>query len=196
MPADEDVKEDLLEEAGIVERYEFIESANTILLSVALALALSVGFFFLVQCFPSQMNHLTLVFGLIIMVFAVVFLVFCATAHTLERWLLVIFLAFFFVATLLGVVAMRPSLKFHAIFLSHSTKLISSNWRILWYIPIFMIVLVLFVLMIILEVRSFWSSAAMATSEEELYPSLDSGTTALWTFLVFIQFLWGLCFIK
>ena len=96
------------------------------LYSVLIGLALSILFFVLVQCLPVRMNLMTLVCGLIIVAFFIVFLLVYASGFTVERWVVAIMFGLLFGAILYGVISMRSCFAMHGIYLKNSTKIVSS----------------------------------------------------------------------
>lgn len=58
-----------------------------------------------------------------------------------------------------------------------------------------MVILVLFALIVLYELRSFWSSGAGVFDENSLYYTFD-GSTSFKNILLAIQIIWGLSFIK
>jgi hypothetical protein len=64
------------------------------------------------------------------------------------------------------------------------------------FIPIFLAIFILFVIIIVWELKSLWSSAAISFSPDEVYYEFQSGSTTFLTVLIMIQFIWGLSFIK
>ena len=86
----------------------------------------------------------------------------------------------------------------HSIFLNYATKMICDRCSTLFYIPIFLVILVGFVVILVMEFTAFWTSGEVKFegSDKALYYTINgAGPIVLMIFLI-IQGIWGLSFIK
>ena len=84
----------------------------------------------------------------------------------------------------------------YAEFMKFATDMISSERKLMVYIPIFLAILTLFLLSVTFELRSLWSSAPVSFNTKQVFYQFQPGSTTPWTVLIFIQTVWGLAFIK
>lgn len=181
----------------VTDRYNFFRDIKSITICCFIALGISLVFCILVQLFPQKMNRGAIFVGLFITLVMMIFVAVYPEGHIGERLLFVLLLLLLFVPTVISILKFRSSEKYYEIYLRHSTLMVlKDNLIVLLYIPIFTAILVLFLVIIILEARSFWSSAPLHFDRNQVYYTLAPGATTTWTTIVVIQALWGLSFIK
>ncbi len=79
--------------------------------------------------------------------------------------------------------------------MSHASDMISKNYCLITYVPIFLVIIVLFLLIIMSEVQYLWSSVDIYFDSNSIFYYFKS-STLIWTTIVFIQIIWGLTWIK
>lgn len=95
-----------------------------------------------------------------------------------------------------GTFKARSSLQLHGIFLKYATKVIQKNKAIVSLIPIFIALLIGLAILIMLELKGFWSAAHIDFDINQLFYDFRDGDTTFFTVLIGVQAIWGLCFIK
>ena len=74
--------------------------------------------------------------------------------------------------------------------------MVDYNLMLCLYIPMFLVILTLFMLIVAFEVKCLWSSAGIYFDQHRIFYQFQPGQTTPWTVLVIIQAIWGLTFIK
>jgi hypothetical protein len=142
------------------------------------------------------MNKTSLIAGCIIILVTVIFILAFPTTQLAARIIFAVVLLLLLVTVYFTLRGNPASLAIHGNYLKYSTKVITEHKMLLIYIPIFMTVLILFLLLLGFELKSLWSSAAISFTPDDAYYQFQAGQTTFWTMLVFVQAVWGLSFIK
>jgi hypothetical protein len=190
------LKQQLYVDIDVSERYGFFKQINSIVICGAIALGLAVVYTLLVQFFPRMMNKLSVVLGLVFMCVMLLLVVVYPRGNVAVRVVVAVVLLLLVGIVGLGAFRSKACLDMHGVFLYHATQLVKQNIKIIVFVPIFLVVFSLFIVVILWELKSLWSSAPLIFSEEKVYYSFKSGSTTLATVVIFLQFLWGLSFIK
>ena len=180
----------------MTDRYTFFKQINSIIICGLIALGVAIAYMLLVQFLPKLMNKLSIILGLVFVLMMVLLLVFYPTGSVAIRIIISTIILLLIAIVALGAFKSKACLDMHGVFLYHATQLIKSKIQIVVFIPIFLAVFTLFIVIVIWELKSFWSSAPISFSQEEVYYKFKSGSTTFGTVIVFFQFLWGLSFIK
>jgi hypothetical protein len=183
-------------EIDVSDRYGFFKQINSIIICGAIALALAVVYTLLVQFFPKLMNKLSVVLGLVFICVMLLLLVVYPTGNVAVRVVVALVLLLLVGIVGLGAFRSKACLDMHGVFLYHATQLVKQNTNIIVFVPIFLVMFTLFIIIILWEFKSLWSSASVVFTEERVYYSFKPGSTTFATAVIFIQFLWGLSFIK
>lgn len=197
LPRDEQLKSKILEGAGMSARQGFVNAWDTIWFAFWLSLGLGLAWFLLVQ-FLSRVANLTAVIGGGIALTTLGILLF--TYPTSHHAGLKVFVAL--LALVCGLVLFlcawlyRTQLRLNRVVLYHSTRLVASNSAMLLYIPAFILLAFGLIVLTTFEFLSFWSiPTPQFIAEKPFYKASGAGYAFL-SVLVFIQFYWGLVFLK
>ena len=144
---------------------------------------------------PSKMTYITLIFGALIIVVTGVFVMVFPKTHMIPRIVFAAILLLALIAVFFSWKNNRSTLKFFVRFVDYSTEIVSNNKLLIIYIPLFLGILVVFMLGIGFELKCLWSSTEVEFSKENVFYTFK-GQTTLWSVLVFIQAVWGLAWIK
>lgn len=104
------------------------------------------------------MNYAAVALGMIIILASAVCVFLYRTSQTTVKTVMAICLIFVLLIVLLTICKNNDSWRMHAIFLSHSTKMISDRGATIFYIPIFFVFLIGFIAILVLEFTAYWSS--------------------------------------
>ena len=64
------------------------------------------------------------------------------------------------------------------------------------YVPIFIVLFFLLILLIAFQLLAVWSSGTLVFREDSPFYDVRAFTSSLFSFLTFIEFLWGMSFLK
>lgn len=160
-PASESLKQKLYEDIEVTERYAFFKQINSIMICGLIALGLAMLYVVAVQFFPKAMNYLSVLLGLIFLCLMLLFLVFYPTGSVGFKIAFALIMLCLLVIVGLGAFKSRACFNMHGVFLSHATNLLKQNYKILIFVPIFLAIFTLFIVMIVWELKSLWSSAPL-----------------------------------
>ena len=130
-------------------RYHFFTQIKSIVICGLLAFAISIIYLCLVQIIPKLMNYLSVIVGLVFLTVTALFILFYPSENVLYRVIFGVLLL-----VLVGVVgfsAFKSSACFdmHGVFLAYSSQLLRQELKLLIYIPIFLVLFTLFIMMIV-----------------------------------------------
>lgn len=155
------MEDQLMENANIKQRMLFINSLDTIVLSMLLSLGFSVLFCVLVQCFPKAMNWAVPFLALAV----ILALSICLFAYFWEapgKTIIAIVLLVSFLVILFGLIRNRYSVRMNGVFLHNATKMLGTSKRGTFaYIPFFLAFLIGFIFLIMLEFRAYWTAGSL-----------------------------------
>lgn len=135
----------------------FLNSLDTIVLSMILAISFSLLYVVLVQCFPKFMNIAVIVLATLV-ILALAICVFTYQYNANGKILVGILLCILFFIILLSSCKNRKSVTINGVFLDHASRMLgTSKCMTFFYIPLFILFLVGFIFLIIYEFRSFWA---------------------------------------
>jgi len=146
------------------DRYAFFNQINSIVICSVIALGIAIAYMLLVQYLPKLMNKLSIILGLVFVFAMVLLLIFYPSGSIVARLIISLIILLLIAIVALGAFKSKACLDMHGIFLYHATELIKSKMKILVFIPIFLAVFTLFIVIIILELKSLWSSAPVSFS--------------------------------
>ena len=149
----------------------------------------------LVQCFPKFMNTFSVFAGMVIsFVLLVCFLTY--SNSTAKAPLIILFLIVF-VILLVNYIKSRKAFEIQGVFLEAATKMLKdSKTVVFFYIPLFLAFTFLFGLMLILEFKSLVGGGKLDfNAEESLFWEFEDNNSFL-VFLLFLQMIWGVSFLK
>lgn len=122
-------------------------------------MGLALAYVFAVQWLPKIMNYLSIILGLIFAFVMLCFVAFYPTDSVGSRIAFSLIFLVLVIIVAIGAFKSKACFNMHGLFLFHATNLIKEKFKLLVFIPIFLGIFVLFVIIIILELRSLWSSA-------------------------------------
>ena len=130
------------------------------------------------------------------MVLTILFVLIFPSSFLGARILFAILMVILLITIYLGWKNEKGTFRMYEEFMHFGTEMVTADlWRML-YVPIFVVVLVLFLLFVSMELRSLWSSAPIYFSTQYVFYQFTPGGTTFWSVIVFIQAVWGLTFIK
>lgn len=174
---------------------DFFNQINRILLCAIVAVAVSILYCFLVQLIPMAMNYFSVIIGLIIM-FTVLIITFLYPSSRALKICVLTILLLMIIMIIFIVVQNKGNLKYHAVFLKYSARMVADRPGVIVYILIFMAALFLFVFIVLVELRAFWSSGKLVFDMNNIYYEFTPKTTIIWTCVVAVQAIWGISFLK
>lgn len=195
-PTDNAVKEKLYEDIDVAQRFTFFERLDSIILSCLIGLGLCLIFTLLIQQMPRRMTKYTLGFGCLILVIMAIFVLVFPQSYIAARIIFSLLLIVLVITIFLNWRKNKNKVAVYGEFAHHATEVVSSQKLMVIYIPIFLGILVVFILMILFELERLWSSAPIYFDQNKVYHQFQHGSTTFWSFLVFVQAVWGLSFIK
>lgn len=166
-PTDENLQEQLLENAQLADRDSFYNSLDTIVLSFFVALGFSLVFMLFVQFLPKIMNYATVGVGMVAILVTTICVFLYRTSQVTVQTVIGICLIVVLVIILLTICKNTDSWKMHAIFLSYATKMICDRCSSFFYIPIFFVVIVGFAVILVLEFTAYWSYGEVSFNGNE-----------------------------
>jgi hypothetical protein len=178
-------------------RQGFVNAWDTIWFSFWLSLGLGLLWFLFVQFASRFANYTAIILGGIVLATLGLILF---TYRVNHHHGLKIFIALLALISGLVLLLCAWLYKIHnrmnAVVLYHSTRLIASNSAMLIYIPVFLLLAFGLVVLTTFELLAFWSiPTPQFTPEKPFYSASGVGYVFL-SALVFIQFYWGLVFLK
>ena len=118
-----------------------------------IALGIAIAYILLVQFLPKLMNKLSIILGLVFVFAMVLLLIFYPSGSIVARIIISLIILLLIAIVALGAFKSKACLDMHGIFLYHATELIKSKMKILVFIPIFLTVFALFIVIVILELN-------------------------------------------
>jgi hypothetical protein len=162
------------------------------------ALLLGAVFLLLVQCLPKTMSWLTLLLAAIGCLVLAVLLLWdkSPSFKILGHWVtfaavLLILLA---IGLVLNVVWNSYSIKISGIFLEYTTRMVRQNWFLLAWILVFLLLSFGLLALCVFEYLAFSSRPEPILESDDIY--WNALPVNFGTILVFIQFIWGLSFLR
>lgn len=197
-PTDATQKQILLDNIGISKRYHFMGVYDAMWRSFYISSILSIIFVALVQFFAKKTVPWTMVVGgVFALLFGLLTMVF-STGSILLRIL------FFIVCV--GITAGCAYTLFNpkrvkevfvcAQLMEVSTIVLRENLLTLVYVPLFIGFLFILLVLAGFEVLAAWSFSTFVFQENYPFYDLKGFGNNLLQFLIFVEFIWGLCFLK
>lgn len=90
----------------------------------------------------------------------------------------------------------KSQLRISSIFLSQAPRFVCSNCNVLAYVPLFLLLLIVLVVVSIFELLSFWSIPTPQFDSQKIFYSMTGIGYVYMSVLVAIQLLWGLSFLR
>lgn len=165
-------------------------------LSCLIGLGICLIFMLLVQQMPRKMTKYTLGFGCLILLIMAIFVLVFPRSYLLARIIFALVIVMLLITIFLNWRKNKNKVAVYGEFASNSAELVSSHKLMIIFVPIFLGILVLFVMIIMFELERLWSSAPVYFDQDSVYYQFKPGSTTIWTFLVVVQTVWGLSFIK
>ena len=161
-------------------------------------LVFSIIYLILVQFIPQCMSYIIIPFCVVSMVFVINLVKVFITKQTSIRT--GIFISLIVLVVLIIISALRNciSIRLHAIFLKAGSQVVSWRKSVLFFIPLFLICLIILVAMVSFEFVGFWSNGRKIFLPKEFIYMQTHGfqfSTGVAVLLV-IQLIWGFSFIK
>lgn len=161
MPTDSKLREKLLANSQLTNRDGFYSSLDAIILCIFIAVGISLLYMLLVQFFPWVMNYAAVVLGWLVILATTICLILYQTDQSGLKIVIGVLLVVMLIVILYNSFKNMDSLRMHAIFLSYSTKMFREKPSTFLYIPMFFIILVAFIMILVLEFTSFWTSGEL-----------------------------------
>lgn len=105
------------------------------------------------------MNKLSVVLGLVFICVMLLLVLIYPTGNVALRIVVGVVLLLLVAIVALGAFRSKACLDMHGIFLYHATQLVKQNTKIIIFVPIFLAIFTLFIIVILWEFKSLWSSA-------------------------------------
>lgn len=140
------------------DRDNFYKSIDVIVISFYIALIVSIIFILVVQFFPTKVIYIGTILGLLMLLASIICVILYKTNHTKAKIVILVILVLLFLFSLLTTWKNPNSLRMHSIFLKWATVMVKNRILTVLYIPIFMIVLTLFICLLVFEFTGFWTS--------------------------------------
>lgn len=183
---------------NLKEKINFMKSYDTVKLSALIALLLGVLYMLLVQWTPRMMEWLVVVFA-IGSCLALAILLFADASPSIaanKGWAVAIgvMLVVIGLGLVLNLIWLRYGIKVSGIFLEYSTRFLSHNKFMLWWIVVFLLMGFALVALTMFQALAFSSSATPVLDRDDVYwngPGLTCGLV-----LVFVEFIWGISFLR
>lgn len=158
MPKDEALYDQLTDAAGLKNRFIFISSLDSIVLSMILSASISVLYLILVQFMPKIMNKAVIILCLLV-ILAIGICVLTYSHDNAQKIAIGILLLVLFIVILLSYCRNRKAIDMNGVFLYHATRVAKDKCCTFVYILLFLAFLTVFILMIIAEFMAFWTGA-------------------------------------
>lgn len=133
-----------------------MNSLDVIKLSFLIGLGLSIIYCILTQCFPKIMNKAAVI-GALIVILAFAILVVLYSTNSVFKYVVAIILALLFIALLANFLKYRKTFELQGIFLTAASNMLKKRLLTFAYIPLFILILVAFILILVLEFSAFWA---------------------------------------
>ena len=198
MPSDPTLKDQLLYNAGITQRFDNLHAINYLLMGVWIAFVLSLIWLALVQFLPKYIYWIALIIALFMLI-VTMFVLFIGSGNTLSGstgWDIVLGILCLVMAVILVLYSIthRKQIYITGCFLEISGEYIKRHWTTLIWVPIFVGLTFLFGFILTFEYLAFTSSGTPTFNSQNVYYSLYNNWFTV-TFLV-VQALWGLSFFR
>lgn len=197
LPTDPDMNAQVISNSHLEYRFIFINSLDTIVLSMILSVALSILYLVLVQCFPKAMNIVVPILALlVILALAICMFTYYSDVPARIPIALVLLAAFLIIAC--GLFRNRNSVRMNGVWMAKAAQMLASaKCGTFFYIPLFIAFLTGFIFLIIMEFRSYWTGGSLYFDRaDSIFWEFHSvAPTVLCSFLI-IQVIWGLSFLK
>ena len=178
---------------------QFFASMKGVKIALIAVLVCSIIYLILVQCLPKCMNVSMLPLSILIGIFGIIVI---ASFYTKDqqslRTIITIFMIVLEVFIVISIFRNCTSARVHGIFLNAASNVASWRKSTFFFVPLFLIILILFVGMVLFEFVGFWSNGRkIFLPKEYIYYRLYGFqfSTGVLVILI-IQLLWGFSFIK
>ena len=166
--------------------------------SLAAILVISLVFLFLVHRFAQFISYVVIPVCIVMVIFSINLMMAYPTQEVpLSRsiWIILMFIGVLLVCS---VCKNCRSVRLYATFLKAASQVVASRWSTILYIPIYLACLILFFALLGFEAAGFWSNGThMYIPSQSVYYKLDGFTFSTGVFfLLAIQLIWGISFIK
>ena len=158
LPKKEELRSQLYHNAQLNNRDTLMNSFEAIVICMISALGISIVYMILVQFWPEIMNKVALIIGIVLMTSIFLCICFYPTDYTKSKIAIIFFYLLLLVTTVGTLWKNRNNIEIHGIFLQYSTRMLTSRLYVFLYIPLFMVILTLFILIVIFEFKAFWTS--------------------------------------
>ena len=195
-PTSPSLRNQLYTDIGVSRRMTFFNEIGTIIITLLIGLALAILFLFLVQQFPQKIVYAILGAGCVVIVLTVLFVLIFPSSYLLIRILFALLMLLLLVTIVLGWKREKGTFQLYSEFLTYACRMIGEQKILLLYIPLFLLIMALFLFGVAMELRSLWSSSGVSFSQSQVFWQFTGGSTTFWTILVVVQLVWGLAFIK
>lgn len=175
----------------------FINSLDSIVLSMILAFSFSLLYLVLVQCWPKFMNKAVIMLGsLVILALAICMFTYHYDAYG-KIFVAILLLVLFFIIVLSSC-KNRRCVDMNGVFLSNASQMLGTSKCLTFlYIPLFILLLVGFIFLVIYEFRSFWAGGDLSfDAESSIFWEFSSVGPIILSVFLAIQVVWGLSFLK
>lgn len=123
-----------------------------------MAIGFSILYLLAVQFMPNIISYVSVILGWLVILAATICIFTYSTEAVAFKIVIGCLFAIVLIAILYTTIKNLNSMKIHSIFLSYSTKLFKERPIVFIYIPIFLVLLLCFIVILILEFVAFWSS--------------------------------------
>lgn len=197
LPANEELRNQLLENAGLQSKNLFMNSIDVIQLCLLFAVALSIVYLCMIQCCARAMTKVIVGLALVILVALTVCLFIYPTDHPAKVPLAIIIIVLFLVLAC-SYFEHRREIDMLGIFMEHSTKVLKDDRCCVFaYILLFWAFTFGFLMLLIWEFKCFWGGGELSFDKDKsvFWEFKGVGSTIL-TVLLGLQAYWGLSFLK
>lgn len=195
MPTDPALRQKVSENGNLDSRLVFFNSYYVLVLSILMAIGLSVVFTIFVHCFPKKMMWITIILSLLVLVGLSVTVFLYKSEHAGKVVIGALLASLFFIITF-SVCLYKQSIKVGAVYLKEGTKFTGNKPSTAFYIVFFAACTLGLFFMIIQEYRGLMSIGEPTFDKENLYHEANKkGQWLIWAVLG-VQLIWGLSFLK
>lgn len=143
------------------------------------------------------MNFVAVGLGMLVLLITTIAVFTYSTQYIKLKIFIGIVLLLLFIFFGLTIYKHYDSLYLHSIYLKWSTKMLVDRKLTVVYIPIFLVVLIGFIIMIVLEFSGIWTAGKLNFDPTtQVYHELSGVYSTIMSFFLVVQFIWGLSFIK
>lgn len=186
-----------MDRTNLRDRNVVYNSIDVIVLSFYISLVVSIIYFLLVQFFPTKMIYIGTIAGFIMLLAAIICLAFYQTHHTTVKVIVLILMIGLLIFAVLSTCKNPNSLRMHSIFLKWSTVVLKDRILTTLYIPLFMLILAMFIGLLIFEFTGFWTGGNIDFDPHyNIYHELSGVFPTIMTVILVVQMIWGLSFVK